>query len=193
MRTAGLVLAAGASVRMGRPKQLIELGGRPLVVHAVDTLFEGGLAEVVVVTGAAATAVAAALPDRPGLRTAFNPDHATGQASSLRAGLAALGASVEAAVVLVCDQPGVTAAAVRAVLEAASANPRVPAVAARYDDARGHPVLLRRELFPRLMALTGDTGARAVLERVEVLEVLIGGAAPPDADTPEDLARLQAG
>lgn len=193
MRVAGLVLAAGASVRMGRPKQLIELDGRPLVTHSVGVLRDAGLEEVVVVTGAAADAVAAALPDRPWLRTVFNPDHATGQASSLRAGLAALEDEVAAVVVLVCDQPGVRPASVRAVVDAASANPRVPAVAARYDDGRGHPVLLRRELFPELMALTGDIGARAVLRSVEVLEVPVPGQAPPDADTPEDLAGLQPG
>jgi len=186
VRVTGLVLAAGASRRMGRPKQLIVMDGRPLVVHAVEALRGGGLDDVLVVLGASAEAVAAVLP--AGVRTVVNPDHATGQASSLRAGLAALDEGTDAVVAMVCDRPGVTAAAVRDVVAAASADPRFPAVTARYDDVRGHPVLLRREAFPALMALTGDTGARAILGDLPVLEVPVPGPAPPDYDTPEDLA-----
>ncbi|MFN8123272.1 MAG: nucleotidyltransferase family protein [Thermoleophilia bacterium] len=191
MRVTGLLLAAGSSRRMGRPKQLIAIAGRPLVVHAVDALRDGGVQDVLVVLGAAAEDVAAVLP--AGVRTVVNPAHATGQASSLRAGLAALDDGVDAVVAMVCDRPGVTAAAVRDVVAAASAHPRFPAAAARYDDVRGHPVLLRRELFPELAALTGDTGARAILGRVPVLDVPVPGPAPPDVDTPEDLAAAQAG
>ncbi|MEZ5080328.1 MAG: nucleotidyltransferase family protein [Thermoleophilia bacterium] len=191
MRVTGLVLAAGASSRLGRTKQLVEVGGRSLVVHAVDALSDGGVEEIVVVVGAHAESVASALPDHPQVRAVTNPDHHTGLASSLRTGLDAVGPDVDAVVVLVGDQPGISGDSVRAVVAAAAADPGFAAVAARYDDTRGHPVLLRREVLPRLIALTGDTGAREVLRTIDVLEVPVEGPAPPDIDTEDDLRNVR--
>lgn len=189
-RVAGLVLAAGASRRMGRPKQLLPVDGRPMVLIAADTLHAAGLAPVVVVLGAAAEEIRAAVAFPPGTRVVVNPDHASGQASSLQAGLRAMDADIDAAVAMVCDRPGVTADAVKAVLAAAAASPEAPAAQARYDDGAGHPVLLRRALWPRLMELRGDVGARVVLHQVPVAEGRVPGPAPPDADTPDDYRRL---
>ncbi|MCB0871958.1 MAG: nucleotidyltransferase family protein [Actinobacteria bacterium] len=191
MRVTGLVLAAGASSRLGRPKQLVEVGGRPLVVHAVDALLDGGVEEIVVVVGAHAESVASALPDHPQVRAVTNPDHHTGLASSLQTGLDSVGPEVDAVVVLVGDQPGISGDSVRAVIASAAPDPGFAAVAARYDDARGHPVLLRREVFPRLMTLAGDTGARDLLRAIPVLEVPVGGPAPPDIDTEDDLRNVR--
>src|SRR4051812_463200 len=114
MQVIGLILAAGAGSRYGMPKALIDWHGRLLVQRAADTLAEAGCADIVVVLGAQAARVRAAAPDLP--RTVENPDWATGMASSLRTGLAALAAqSADAAVVLLVDMPGVTPAAVRRV------------------------------------------------------------------------------
>jgi CTP:molybdopterin cytidylyltransferase MocA len=115
MEVTGLVLAAGAGRRYGMPKALVPWHGRLLVQHAAGTLAAAGCTDVVVVLGAAADRVRAAAPDLP--RTVENPDWATGLASSLRAGLAALaGSPAEAAVVLLVDMPGVTPSAVRRVV-----------------------------------------------------------------------------
>lgn len=159
---AGLLLAAGAGRRYGRPKALVEYEGERLVDRMAGTLAEGGCDPVVVVIGAAADQVRA--PGLAGRTVIENPDWATGIGSSLRAGLAALAATrAVAAVVLLVDMPGVTAAAVRRV--AAVAGPDTLAMGG-YGQRRGHPVLLGRAHWAGVAALAvGDTGARPYLRR----------------------------
>src|SRR5689334_975241 len=94
-RVAGLILAAGAATRMGRPKQLLDWDGRPLVRRAAETALAARLDPVLAVVGSARAEVATALAGLP-LRIVFNPHHAAGQSTSLRAGIAALPADVEA-------------------------------------------------------------------------------------------------
>jgi nicotine blue oxidoreductase len=189
MDVIGLVLAAGGGRRYGMPKALIDWHGRLLVQHAADTLAEAGCADVVVVLGAEAARVRAAAPDLP--RTVENPDWATGMASSLRTGLAALaGSPAAAAVVLLVDMPGVTPAAVRRVV--AIADTGVLAIGG-YRDRRGHPVLLGRDHWSGVAAAAaGARGARDYLrahdDQVRVVEV--GDVADDqDIDVPSDLVR----
>jgi len=169
---AGLLLAAGAGRRYGRPKALVTYQGRLLADRAVGALREGGCDPVVVVLGAAAGQVRA-VADLAGCRVVDNPQWETGMGSSLRAGLAELaGTGAVAVVVLLVDLPGVTGAAVRRV--AARAAPAALAVAGygagcgpgghRGGDRPGHPVLLGRDHWPAVAAqAVGDTGARAYL------------------------------
>src|SRR5512138_3343641 len=103
-RVAALILAAGASTRMGRPKQLLDWGGRPLVRAAAETALAARLDPVLVVVGGARAEVEAALVGLP-LRVIANPNYAGGQSTSLRAGVAALGSDSDAVVVLLGDQP----------------------------------------------------------------------------------------
>jgi nicotine blue oxidoreductase len=158
---AGLVLAAGAGRRYGRPKALVERGGRLLVDRAVDTARAGGCGPVVVVLGAAADRVRAAAR-LEGCTVVENPAWDTGMGSSLRAGLSALaGSAAVAALVLLVDMPGVTAEAVRRV--AAHAGPAALA-SAGYGERRGHPVLLGRDHWSGVATLAvGDVGARPYL------------------------------
>ncbi|MDX1658663.1 MAG: nucleotidyltransferase family protein [Nitriliruptorales bacterium] len=186
---AGLVLAAGAGQRFGdATKQLALLDGKPLVRHVVDAALAAGLDQVVVVVGHDAGSVAAALPDLPGVEVVRNEQYRAGQAASVRAGIGALAADVEAVVVLLADQPGVSPSAVRRVRAAVEDGAEV--ARARYDDGPAHPVGLAREVFARLLALSGDRGARAIFDEVDVIEVDVDGSRPPDVDTPADLARL---
>lgn len=185
-QVAAVVLAAGRASRYGATKQLAELDGRPLVLHAVDVARDAGLAPVVVVVGHDAAAVRAVLPD--GVDVVDNPDFAHGQASSLRAGVAAVTASgADALVVLLADQPGITADAVRAVVAAHAAG--APVARAAYDDRPGHPVLFDRSVWPALAHLTGDVGARDLLRDLAVTDVPVAGRCPADVDRPEDLPR----
>ncbi|MEV8508308.1 nucleotidyltransferase family protein [Actinoplanes sp. NPDC051475] len=186
MEIAGLVLAAGAGQRYGMPKALVPWQGSLLVERAAAVATEAGLARTIVVVGAEAARVRAAVP---GLAYVDNPAWATGMASSLRAGLAALaGTPAAAAVVLLVDMPGVTAAAVRRV--AALASPAALAMGG-YAGRRSHPVLLGRDHWDGVAAAaTGDRGARSYLRdhAAEVRVVPVGDVADDtDLDVPGDL------
>jgi molybdenum cofactor cytidylyltransferase len=191
---AGLVLAAGQSSRMGRPKQILPVGGKPMLRHAIDAAVAAGLPEVVVVFGPGAEAAMAesARGETTGVRPVWNPESRSGQASSLRAGLDAMPDGAEAAVVLLADQPTVRADAIRAVM-AAFRGGEGPIVQASYGGVAAHPTLLARSVWPEVMAVSGDEGARALIathpEWRAVAEV--GGEPPEDVDTPEDLKRMR--
>lgn len=169
--TYGLLLAAGTSSRMGQPKQLLDWHGVPLVRHVAQQALTSKLDGLIIVVGADAGAVQAALV---GLEVAItivvNPDYATGQASSLRAGLHALPPTADAALVLLVDQPHVTPSLINTLVttlpaESASAGAAPVAVIPRYQGQRGNPVLLTRTLFAELQQVQGDVGARAILQR----------------------------
>jgi molybdenum cofactor cytidylyltransferase len=179
-----VVLAAGRATRFGATKQLVEVDGRPLVRHAVDTARAAGLDPVLVVVGHDADAVRRALP--AGVTVVDNPAHADGQATSLRAGVAAATATrAGALVVLLADQPGISTAAVRTVVAAHAGGALV--ARARYDDRPGHPVLFDRSVWPALAEVSGDVGARDLLRRLSVTDVPVAGPCPADVDRPEDL------
>ena len=193
MRVGGLVLAAGEGSRFGGTKQLAELGGRPLLSYALAAV--AALEPRVVVLGHEAEAILAAV-SLQGARPVVCDSWQEGQSASLRAGIEALG-DVDAAVVVLGDQPRITAAAVSAVVAAAAAT--APGAATRgaaaarasYGGRPGHPVLLGRPLLARVGELRGDVGFRDLLSGEDVREVEVGGLADPvDIDTREELARL---
>lgn len=190
---AGIILAAGISLRMGRPKQLLDWGGRPLVRAIVETALAARLDEVIVVTGSAGGAVAAALADLP-VRIAPNPLAASGQSTSLRAGIAALSPGVAAAVILLGDQPFVTAPIIEALVRVWR-DERAPIVAPVFAGTRGNPVLFDRSVFAELLAIEGDQGARGVIARnpARVRFVHFDDDRPLlDIDTPEAYAYARA-
>ena len=191
---AGVVLAAGRSSRLGRPKQLLPLGGEALLRHTLRATLASSLDEVVVVLGHEADAVRAAIADLP-VRSVFNPDFARGQSTSVRAGLEALSPETEAAVFLLGDQPGIDPDLITALIAAWRASD-APVVAPRYTDGVGNPVLFDRRVFPNLLTLEGDQGAKPIVrdfQRKGLLEtVAIPYASPPDVDTEADYAAILA-
>lgn len=189
----GIVLAAGTSSRLGRPKQLLDLGGQPLLVHVVDAALASPLDQVVVVLGHEAAQIGKVLPIHTArVRAVLNPAFASGQSSSLVAGLGALDRNVEAAVVLLGDQPGVRPEAVVAVVEAWRQGGRA-VVQATYGGRPGHPVLFARSMWPELTRLTGDRGARdLVAAHGGRATVEMGSRPPEDVDTEEEYRRLVA-
>ena len=191
-----VVLAAGRGRRFGAgTKQLADLDGRPLVAHAVDTALAAGADRVIVVVGHDGDAVAAAAREAAGdsdIEVVVNPDHAAGQGTSVAAAARAVaaGASLpDALVVLLADQPQVRPEAVRAV--GAAVTTGAAAARASYADRASHPVAFAPGILDRLTALTGDDGARQLFDELDVVHVLVGGLAPPDVDTPDDLAELR--
>jgi molybdenum cofactor cytidylyltransferase len=116
-----------------------------------------------------------------------------GQASSVRAGIAALPAAVDTALIALGDQPALAPTVIPALLAARRASAK-PIVAPRYRDGQGNPVLFKREVFPELLRLTGDQGARPVIQReparVEWVELDL--PMPPDVDTPGDYEKIRA-
>ncbi len=188
---AGIVLAAGTSSRLGRPKQLLLLKERPLTQHVIDAAIAAGLRDVIVILGHQAEDVRAGLDLRPPARAVVNPDYEQGQSSSLRAGLRAAGPEIRAVLILLGDQPGISSAAIRAVVTAYERT-GAPMVRAAYGDEPGHPVLFDRSVWPELEALEGDRGARDLLSAHpdRVVNVALEGRRPLDVDSWDDFERL---
>jgi CTP:molybdopterin cytidylyltransferase MocA len=173
---------------MGAAKPLLELEGKPLIVRAVDAALASEARPVVVVLGSEADGVRAAIARHP-VRTVLNPDWSAGLASSIRAGLAdLLGAApdLEAVLVAPCDQPALSPEVVRRLAALHLATGRI--AAARYGGRNGAPAVFGRGRFAALGALTGDQGARALLngdpEAVAALDLPELGF---DLDTPADV------
>ncbi len=189
----GLILAAGSSARLGRPKQLLDLGGKPVLEHVVAAALASALDEVVVVLGHRAEEIRSAVPEDERVRVVVNPEHERGQSTSLAAGLRSLGPESEAAVVLLGDQPGTAPAAVAAVV-AAYRDGLGPVVQASYGGRPAHPTLLARRVWAEVVAETaGDEGARSVLAARPEWRALVevGGAPPDDIDTETDYERVR--
>lgn len=190
-KIAAVILAAGASTRFGRPKQLLDWGSAPLAAHVADVALSAGLAPVLVVLGCQAEAVHAALSRRP-VQIVMNWRWQEGMSTSVQIGLASLPPETEAAIFLQCDQPLITADLLRA-LVARFEETGAPIVHPTHAGQRSTPALFARRLFPELAAVAGDEGGRSLIARyagdVAAVEV-----ADPDAladvDTPADYARL---
>ena len=180
----GIVLAAGTASRFGSTKQIVEVDGKPLVQHAIDTAAAAELDEIVVVLGHDSERVRAVLELPSNARVIVNERFAEGQSTSLAAGLQALDPASEAAVVLLGDQPGVLPEEIRTLVKR-FAETDAPAVRLRYRDAPG-PALLSMEIWPEAVELDGDTGARALFDNQHPEEVSIDRDAPRDIDLPSE-------
>ncbi len=189
-QTAGVILAAGGSTRMGQPKALLQWRGEPFVRQVARTALAADLSPVIVIAGEQFAQIQAAVSDLP-VQVIHNADWAAGQSTSVKAGLNALPDTIGAAVFLLTDQPHIPIELVNS-LTAQHAHTLSPIVAPLIEDRRGNPVLFDRATFPDLLALRGDVGGRAVFSKQRVTYVPWHDASLLlDVDTPEDYQRLQ--
>jgi nicotine blue oxidoreductase len=183
-----IVLAAGASSRMGSPKALLPIRGRPAVEVVVATLRAGGADDLIVVVGRHAAEIRAGA-DLAGVRVVDNARWETGRTSSIQAGLAALAPDAEAALLALVDMPLVRPDTVRALV----ASPRGDAevVVPVHGGRRGHPIVLARTLFARIAALGPDEPLHTIIRAARALEVPVDDPGVlTDFDRPEDVRPL---
>lgn len=181
-----VILAAGASTRLGRPKQLLRLDGRTVLQHVVDAAEAVQPDRVVVVVGYAGREIEASLA--PGHHTiVHNPAASRGQSTSLAAGLGALDEHIGRAVILLGDQPRIDPDVIRRVAVGDG-----PIRRARYRDRPGHPVAFDAALWPELIMIAGDRGARDLLRQTvhPIHEASVDADAPLDLDTDADARAL---
>lgn len=192
MPVPAIILAAGASRRLGQPKQLVRIAGETLLARTIRVVSEAGANPVLVVVGANRGSIVENV-DLSRVRVVVNPDWEQGIASSIHAGIESLlrlTPKADAAMILVCDQPKLTADHLKLLIDRFEEAEEPSIASSRYAGIAGIPAIFPASKFARLLALEGDTGARFLLRNPEspMLSVdFAGGEA--DIDTPEDLAR----
>jgi molybdenum cofactor cytidylyltransferase len=189
-RVSGLVLAAGGSKRLGQPKQLLPYGDSTLLGHTLATARECNFDQLICVIGGGVTEEIRASVDLSGADVLENDRFGEGCSSSIALALDAVDPRADVLVLLLGDQPGVTAETVRALLDGRG---DAPLALCGYDDGRGHPFAFARSMFGALAALHGDKGVWKLQDRLDdaVAEVRIPGPIPLDVDTWEDYEAVQ--
>ena len=191
-RIGAVLLAAGKSTRMGEPKQVLPLAGRPLLAHTLENLQTARISEIILVLGFAADEIRRRVAV-DGVKVVENPDYEQGMGSSLRVGLSALDPQTSAALIVLADQPLVRPQTYDRIVDQYQQS-EAQIVVATYQGFRGNPVLLDRSVFPEVMALTGDIGCRAIFGNhqdgivkvaVDDIGILL------DIDNKDDLAKAQ--
>ncbi len=195
--TAGIILAAGASVRFGQPKQLIRLGSKYLIEWVLDAALDSRLHSVVLVLGHEHQAILEALAvktDHPRLKIVINHNYRDGQSTSLKAGLLSVRQAFEAVMYLLGDQPMVNTEIIDYMLDQFRQSEKDLCVPV-WKEKKGTPTIFKRPLYDDLMRISGDIGARKIIRENSDRTLYLDMIEPTcffDIDTPEDLQNLLA-
>ena len=188
MNIAAIILAAGASTRMGQSKQLLAVNGRPLLLHTLDVISQTDLNPVVTVLGANHQAHQELVKDS-NAGIVINSNWQSGMGSSLKTGLNHLltqAPSTDAVIMLVCDQPGITPDHLQALAQKYRAG-KSPIVASWYANTAGVPALFDKTMFPELLRLDDSQGAQKIIQKhAYILSVVDFPGGAIDLDTPEE-------
>lgn len=193
MTIPAIVLAAGASRRLGRPKQLLEIEAETLLCRAIRMAREAGADPVLVVLGASAETISGSVPLEQTI-VVLNCEWEEGIASSIRAGIrvtVSCASDAPGVILMTCDQPRLSSGHLRTLIERFRGSSESAIAASTYGGVRGTPAVLPRGAFPRLLALQGDKGARSILADPQqaVVELPFEGG-EIDIDTPADLGQV---
>ena len=184
-----ILLAAGESKRMGRPKQMLEWQGKTFLLHVLENLINSDVDEIILVLGHEAEQIRKSLPECQ-IKIVINPDYKKGMSSSLRHGLLAMDPRSEAFLVLLADQPGIGPEIINSLIQDFQrTNPRPGIVRPVYRGLLGHPVLIGIKYLQEALQLQGDVGARQILinHHKDIWEVEVDqDVVLKDIDTPEE-------
>jgi molybdenum cofactor cytidylyltransferase len=191
--TAAVILAAGSSSRLGKPKQLLKLSGKTLLQRSIDAATDSAATPVIVVLGANAEQI---LPEinKSRVHVIINSEWEEGIASSIRIGLNEVlfnSPSAEAVILMVCDQPYISPALINELINTQKQTGK-PIVSCNYGEAIGPPALFHRSLFNELMHLTGDAGAKKIIrQHGDEVATILFTKGKIDIDTEEDYNALR--
>jgi molybdenum cofactor cytidylyltransferase len=195
IKTAGIILAAGASVRFGQPKQLIKLWDKYLIEWVLDAALKSRLRTVVLVLGHEHQAILQALgakADHPGLKVVINPNYRDGQSTSLKAGLTCVRQAFSSVMYLLADQPMINSDAIDRMLDQFHNSDKDICVPV-FEGRRGTPTIFKRPIYEEIMMIDGDIGARNIIAK-KAERVLYAKIKDPkcffDIDSQEDLKNL---
>ena len=188
-----IILAAGASTRLGRSKQIVPYKDSTLLKHTIKAALDAVLGPVIVVTGANEKEITADIEQEP-VTIVFNRDHQEGIASSIKAGIEAIQqhhSDCENIILMVCDQPHINKDILQSLVKLSEGNNK-PIAASAYKDTIGVPALFHKSFFPDLLSLEGDEGGKKILLKYRPSVATVSfPAGEIDIDTPGDLDALQ--
>lgn len=187
---AAIILAAGQSSRLGRPKQLLKYQNKNLLQHAIDVAKQSSAQPVIIVLGSHADIILKEI-DTSGIDVVRNDDWQSGMASTIRCGIHNLQADVDAVILMVCDQPFVTPDLLNSLMDKQRETGK-PIIASQYGETIGTPALFHKQFFTGLMMLKGDTGAKKIMmEHRDLLTTIPFLKGSIDIDTIDDYKALE--